>query len=691
MSNRLKYETSPYLLQHANNPVDWYPWGEEALKAARELDRPIFLSVGYAACHWCHVMAHESFEDPAVAERLNRDFISVKVDREERPDIDSIYMDSVVAMTGQGGWPMSVFLTPEGKPFFGGTYFPPVRRFNMPSFPEVLANIAQVWRADRDKLEEVGDRLTHHLSSTVSLPSMQEAFDTEILQQAASRLHQAYDWENGGWGAAPKFPQPLVINFLLRKYLRDHDLLALDMVKHALEKMARGGIYDHLGGGFARYSVDQHWLVPHFEKMLYDNAQLATTYLRAWQVTGEKTFLNVVEATLSFLIREMNHPDGGFFSSLDADSDGIEGKFYVWTTDEIRDVLAENEINLFLEAYGVTEQGNFEGANILHRKAEDPALAKHLGLSEEEVNQILRKSREKLFTARQARVAPSSDDKILTAWNGLALTVFAEAAQATGREEYISVAQATASFVLNELFHEGRLKRSWREGRAVVDAFLIDHAALADGLLALYQLDFNPGWLQTAVQLADWVLERFDDPEGGFYDTHADHKGLIARPKTIQDSPLPSGNALACSILMKISSLTGDLRYSAKAEATLLSMQRNAAQQPTAFAEWLNAFDYALGPQLQLALIGDIEEEGLKKFTETVRKAYYPNLVMAGGSGAAEAFPALLEGRPLLHGQPTAYLCENFACNLPTNSPETLREQLAGAQPAKHPNGNLNP
>jgi uncharacterized protein YyaL (SSP411 family) len=677
MPNRLANETSPYLLQHADNPVDWYPWSEEAFVHAREADKPIFLSIGYAACHWCHVMAHESFEDPETAALMNQNFINIKVDREERPDLDALYMDAVVALTGQGGWPMSVFLTPDGKPFHGGTYFPPVPRFNMPSFTNLLQTIAKLWHEDRERLIEVSTRLSDHISNVPSLIPEEEQIDPSVLDRAAEALFRGYDWKDGGWGSAPKFPQSMVIEFLFRRFDRSGDKLALDMATHALRSMARGGMYDLIGGGFHRYSVDDHWLVPHFEKMLYDNALLIRSYLHAWQITREPFFRQIAEESLSFLKREMLDPSGGFYSSLDADSEGEEGLYYIWTLDEVKEVIGDETLSdLVIQAYGLTQSGNFEGRNIPNRAIDLSTLSKEYGHSEEEVEKQLAAACSRLLTFREKRISPGLDDKILTAWNGLLLSSLSIASRILDSEDETKHAQQLGRFLLREMITEGGLQRSWRQGAACYTAYLEDHAALGLGLLELYQLDFNPDWYQAAVDQGEQILAHFIDAKGGFFDTRDDHERLIARPKSLQDNPTPSGNTLAISLLLRLAALTGDSRYLDPAEAAIRAMQGNAARHPTAFAGWLSEMDFILGPQLQLAIMGSGESMEFQALKDVFDSRYLPRMVMAGGLPDVTPQPGLLEGRQLIEGKPTAYLCQGFTCKLPTTSPEILEEQL---------------
>ncbi|MBC8509043.1 MAG: thioredoxin domain-containing protein [Anaerolineales bacterium] len=684
MPNRLANENSPYLLQHAENPVDWYPWGEEALEKANTEDKPIFLSVGYAACHWCHVMEHESFEDPETAALMNEHFVNIKVDREERPDIDNIYMQAVVAMTGQGGWPMSVFLTPDGQPFYGGTYFPPEPRYRMPSFKDVLHSVERIWREDREKLLESGEKITAHLKATGESHNAGGEINPSILSEAAMRLAQAYDWKNGGWGQAPKFPQPMAIEFLLRQASRG-DRMALDMTNHALKSMAKGGMYDVAGGGFARYSVDDFWLVPHFEKMLYDNAQLALAYLHAYLITADEEFRRVCEETLDFVLREMTHPEGGFYSSLDADSEGEEGKFYVWTSEEIQAVISDPEDSrLFLAAYGVTQQGNFEGHTVLQRVLDDDQIAEEFGLPIEEVPKKLAEIHALLLEKRTERIRPGTDDKVLVSWNGLMLSAFAEAGRYLKRPDYVETAIRNADFLLTALHPDDRLLRSWRDGKARYNGYLEDYAAMILGLLALYQSDPNPRWFSSASELAIEMITRFRDPDGGFFDTRDDHEKLLYRPKDLQDNAVPSGNALAALALLQLSAFELNLEWRDMAEAMMAKMGGNLARYPTGFGQWLIAADFALGPVNEVAIIGDSESAQTQALVEMLWKQYQPHLVAAiseeknnlEGVENLPGFPKLLENRGLFNDQSTAYVCQGFVCQQPVNTPEELAEQL---------------
>lgn len=677
MANSLIESNSPYLLQHSDNPVDWYPWSEEAFEKARKEDKPIFLSVGYAACHWCHVMAHESFEDSDTAQIMNEHFINIKVDREERPDVDRIYMDAVVAMTGQGGWPMSIFLTPDGKPFFGGTYFPPVPRYNMPSFRDVLLSVAHAWKEDRQKIFDTGSRITKHLEQSVSARSVDRSLTPEELDKAALSLAQNYDWKFGGWGRAPKFPQPMAIEFQLRRGAWG-DTLALEIAVHALKTMAKGGMYDVVGGGFARYSTDDRWLMPHFEKMLYDNALLSQAYLHATLITQDDSFLHVCRETLGFVIREMTHPDGGFYSSLDADSEGEEGKFYVWTLEEIREAIADPvDLDFLVSVYDISEKGNFEGKNVLQRHLDDSTLAEKFGITELEVHLWLQRLHHRLLEARNKRVRPNTDDKILTSWNALMLVSFSEAARYLDSVEYLEVAMRNARFLLNNLYVGDRLLRSWRQGKAEHNAFLEDYASLILALLSLYQTDPNPFWFSNAQHLGDEMVAHFRDPAAGFFDTRDDHENLLIRPKELQDNATPSGNALASLALLQLAAYTGNDRWRETAESMLAAIQDIAARYPTAFSYWLCAIDFAINPASEVAILGPLDHLSTRQLVQTLWKQYRPRMVAAISDLPVHPdSPPLLNDRNLLDGHPTAYVCRNFTCLKPVTSSEDFADQL---------------
>lgn len=677
MPNRLANENSPYLLQHAENPVDWYPWGEEALERARREDKPIFLSIGYAACHWCHVMAHESFEDPETAAFMNQHFINIKVDREERPDLDSLYMNAVVALTGQGGWPMSVFLTPEGLPFYGGTYFPPARRYQMPSFRDVLEGIHKAWEQERDKVRQSGHEVSSHIQDIINRTLPAHPLSKEALDQAALNLAQAYDWPNGGWGSAPKFPQAMAIEFLLRRASAG-DKFALEIAVHALEAMAKGGLYDVVGGGFARYSTDDQWLVPHFEKMLYDNSLLSLVYLHAYLLTRNLAFRRVCEKTLDFIVREMRHPEGGFFSSLDADSEGEEGKYYLWTPDEIRQALPDRkEAEIILTAYGVTDSGNFEGKTVLQRALSDDELAEKFGLRVEEIPEMLDALHAQLLQHREKRIKPGLDDKVLVSWNALALLAFSEAARYLNRTDYQAVAMRNGDFLLQNMVQSGILLRSWRAGLARHNAYLEDYAGLSLALLSLYQLDFDPKWFSKARQLITELVDNFTDPQGGFFDTRTDQGPLFARPKDLEDNATPSGNSLAALALLQLSAYTGESRWREIAETSLSRIISQAVRYPTAFGIWLCAIDFALAPVQEVAILGPQDDPQTHEMINILWEKYSPYRVVAFSDYPPPTdAPPLLQDRTLLDGRPTAYVCRSFICQRPVNTVEELHLQL---------------
>jgi uncharacterized protein YyaL (SSP411 family) len=671
--NKLANETSPYLLQHAHNPVEWYPWGEEALARAKAEDKPIFLSIGYAACHWCHVMAHESFESEPIAALMNKYFVNVKVDREERPDLDSIYMDAVVSLTGHGGWPMSVFLTPDGAPFWGGTYFPPAPRGGMPGFPQVLEGIHEAWVNRRDTVFKGGQEVLDHIQQTQLAGPLGGELTQDTLQKAVQGLWGQFDWRTAGWGSAPKFPQPMTLEFLIRYHLLAGDPLALEMATKTLDAMFHGGMYDQLGGGFHRYSTDATWLVPHFEKMLYDNSQLARVYLHAWQVTGNREYKRCVEEVLDYVLREMTDAGGGFYSTQDADSEGVEGKFFVWDESEIDSLLADAP--LFKATYGVTRRGNFEHKNILFVATDTAILAQKFNLTEAEVESKLAVSRKILFDFRERRIHPGLDDKVLSGWNGLMLATFAEAGRVLNRADYTEAATRNAEFLWREMRNSGgRLVRSWRRGQARHNAYLEDYTGVIEGLLALYETTFETRWFTMAQELTETMIARFADPQGGFFDTSDDHESLVVRPRSVQDNAMPSGNALAATVLLKLAALTGEGRYTDMAEKMLQSVQPILARYPTGFAQWLNALAFTLSKPKEIAIVGEPGRGDVNEMLAVVRSAYRPFQVTAVG-GEDSAVP-LLAGRKQLGGKATAYVCENFTCRQPVSEVEKLRELL---------------
>lgn len=676
--NHLSQSTSPYLLQHAHNPVDWYPWGEEALAKAKSEDKPIFLSIGYAACHWCHVLAHESFEDPETAAFMNEHFINIKVDREERPDIDGIYMQAVIAMTGSGGWPMSVFLAPDLKPFYAGTYFPPVRRYNMPAFKDVLSGLANAWKNDRSEVEKVGGQIIGHLQHQ-NKNEKNDLLTHEHFDVIANSMASSYDWGFGGWGDAPKFPQAMTLEFMLNHAVSTNQTQHHKLIEHCLHAMARGGMYDVVGGGFSRYSTDKFWRVPHFEKMLYDNALLVRTYLHAWQVMKEPErapVKRIIEETLDFTLREMTHEQGGFYSSLDADSEGEEGKFYVWSLDEIRETL-KDDADFFEAAYGITAGGNWEGKIVLQRAVDDSSLAARFKLNVEIVPVKLAESHSKLYTVRALRIHPATDDKVLTAWNGLMLAAFAEAARVLDNKTYLQVATRSAEFLLSELRPHGQVRRAWRDGKTTDAVFLEDYAALILGLLELYQTDFDNKWFTSAVGLTDEMLEKFSDTNGGFFDTPHDGEPLLIRPKDISDNATPSGNALACEALLKLAAFTDNGKYRDLAEQALAIMSDSALRYPLGFARWLLAAENAQGNMKQIAVLGEAGEENFERLLKVIRAEYRPGVVVAASSyPPPEDAPALLHERALIDGKATAYVCKGFVCKQPTTDSEMLAKQM---------------
>lgn len=689
--NRLLHETSPYLLQHAYNPVDWYPWGPEALARAAAEDKPILLSIGYSACHWCHVMAHESFENPETAALMNELFVNIKVDREERPDLDAIYMEAVQAMTGGGGWPMTVFLTPDGKPFYGGTYFPPVPRYNMPGFPQLLTAIAEAWQNRRKELLSAGDRLADALNRTSQLQASDTRLDEALLERATNKMYGAFEKVEGGFGGAPKFPQPMNLDFLLQRYIQRNNALLLEAVTFTLTKMAWGGMYDQLGGGFHRYSTDNEWLVPHFEKMLYDNAQLARTYLHAWQVTGDPFFRRIAEETLDYVLREMTSPEGAFYSTQDADSEGKEGKFFIWTHDEIISLLGPEDGKLVAGYWGVTQRGNWReggpGANILHVRRPADVVAADLGVTPERLTEAIGRGRRVLLEARGGRLHPGRDEKVLAEWNGLMLHAVAEAAPALGRDDYLQAARRNAEFLLTEMRDASadgfRLHRTWKAGegggRAKLDGYLEDYAAVALGLLALYEVTFELRWVQAATGLAGEILDRFHDAEnGGFFQTAADHEKLVARPKDFVDSAVPAGNSLAADLLLRLAKLLDRPGYVDAAVGSLRLVAEGMGEQPLAFGRLLSALGFYVHPGFEVAVLGDVDDPGMAKLLAEVRRRFMPTSVVAGGppDGKAAQEIALLADRPLRGGKPTAYVCRNYACNLPVTSAEDLGRQL---------------
>jgi hypothetical protein len=674
-TNRLAAATSPYLLQHAHNPVDWYPWGPEALERARREERPIFLSIGYSACHWCHVMERESFEDAAIAALLNRHFVCIKVDREERPDLDEIYMKAVQAMTGAGGWPMSVFLTPDLEPFFGGTYFPPERRYGRPGFPEIVEALAAAWERDRASVVQRGKALSEMIRRE-SAASTAGDLDPGVLDASLAALRDNFDAVWGGFGAAPKFPHSIDVRLLLRHHLRTHDESVLAMARRTLDRMASGGMYDQLGGGFHRYSTDEKWLIPHFEKMLYDNALLVPAYLEAFLATGDPEYARVARECCEWALREMVTPEGAFASSQDADSEGEEGRFFVWTRAELERALGPR-IGAWAAAwYGVTEEGNFEhGKSVLWRPDPASEVAERLGIAQGELIVAMQAARKTLFEARAKRVQPATDDKVLASWNGLMISALAQCYQVLGDARHLAAARRAADYVLERMRREdGALLATARGGRAHLDAYLDDYAFVIQALIDLYESDFDPRRLREARALERVVAERFEDPErGGFFTTASDHEVLLARLKSPQDGALPSGASVLALDLLRLAELTGDRELAQRAERTIRSMGAIANRYPSAFGQLMIAVDFIAAQPREIAIVGHWDDPEARAMLETVRGRWLPQRVVAlAAPGEAAELGALFEGRTSPDGRPRAWVCRNYACLAPVDSAEQL-------------------
>ncbi|HEX8175300.1 MAG TPA: thioredoxin domain-containing protein [Pyrinomonadaceae bacterium] len=679
-TNRLINETSPYLLQHAHNPVDWYPWGEEALAKARAEDKPILLSIGYSACHWCHVMERESFENEEIARLMNDNFINIKVDREERPDLDQIYMNAVQLMTRHGGWPMTVFLTPEGVPFYGGTYFPPEDRYNMPGFPRILMAISEAYRTRPDEVTETAVSMLGELRRMDMARESREAISTELLDRSYSQLARSYDPRHGGFGSAPKFPAPMNLEFLLRVFYRSGDTEAFEMVENTARRMAEGGMYDQLGGGFHRYSTDAQWLVPHFEKMLYDNALLSRLYLHLYQQTGEDFYRRITEETLDYVLREMTDGSGGFYSTQDADSEGHEGKFFVWTPEEVKEILGQEEAALFCSYYDITPGGNFEGKSIANVNDSVEDVAREEGVTVERLREVLERGRKMLFEAREQRIKPGRDEKILTAWNGLMLAGFAEAGAVLERADYTEAARRNARFVLENLRREGLLLRTYKDGQAKLNGYLEDYSFFADGLLMLYEATGELEWLEEAQAIVERMVEEFwDEEQGGFYYTGRSHEELIVRSKDYFDNATPSGNSVAADVLLRLGVLTAQEDYTRKAVTIFRLMRDTVERYPSAFGRLLCAMDFYLSSPKEIAIIGAADSADTQALMREIWNRYLPNKVVALSSGrderAAELVPLLRE-RTALEGRATAYVCEHYACQRPVSKPEELAAQL---------------
>jgi uncharacterized protein len=678
-TNRLVNETSPYLLQHAHNPVDWYPWGDEAFQKAKAENKPILLSIGYSACHWCHVMEHESFENEEIAKLMNDLFVSIKVDREERPDLDEIYMNAVQMLTGRGGWPMTVFLTPEGKPFYGGTYFPPEDRQGMPGFPRVLTGVAQAYR---EKPQDVEKSVGQILSALERMSQSQEskvAFSLEAIAESAEQISRAYDSDHGGLGRAPKFPNAGVYELFLRHYDQSKNQRFLEMVTHTLTKMAQGGIYDHLGGGFHRYSVDEKWLVPHFEKMLYDNAQLVRIYAQLYCVTRDELFKNVTEETLDYLLREMLHSEGGFYSTQDADSEGEEGKFFIWSPQEVNQILGEEAGEIFSRIYDVSDFGNFEGRNILHPILTLEQASKLFKKDPKEIAVLISDSKKKLFQEREKRIKPFRDEKIITSWNGLMLSGLAEAIKISPRQSYLDTANRTLQFFFSKMFRDGHLLHTYKDGTAKLLGYLDDYAFMAVGLLDLYEATFDRAQLARAIELADTMVSEFwDEKDGAFFYTGKSHEQLISRAKPVFDASIPSGNSMATHLLLRLYYLTGREVYLQRAETVLRSYYDAMLSQPFGFAHMLCALDLYLRKPKEIVVIGNRKDANIAELINRIHSIYLPNktLQLAGPDESLEKISPLLRGKTQLDGKPTVYVCQNFTCSAPVTTWDELKPLL---------------
>jgi uncharacterized protein YyaL (SSP411 family) len=678
-TNRLIRETSPYLLQHAHNPVDWYPWGNEALAKAKNENKPILLSIGYSACHWCHVMERESFENEQIAALMNELFVNVKVDREERPDLDEIYMNAVQMLTGRGGWPMTVFLTPDGKPFYGGTYFPPEDRHGMPGFPKILIGVANAYREKPGDVQRSVQQILAGLQRMSVSQESDRPFTPDIIGQCAEQLSQAYDWNHGGLGTAPKFPNAGVYELFLRHYRSSKNERFVEMVTHTLTKMANGGIYDHLGGGFHRYSVDEKWLVPHFEKMLYDNAQLVRIYGQVYALTGDYSFKRVVDETMSYVLREMLDTRGGFYSTQDADSEGEEGKFFVWTPKEIEQLLGEEAAEMFCRVYDVSEHGNFEGKNILHPILTIEQASKLFRRDAADVEALIADAKKKLFHAREKRTKPFRDEKILTSWNGLMLSGLAEAIKISPEANYQEPAQRTVDFFWSEMFRDGFLLHTYKDGAAKLFGYLDDYAFFASGLLDLYEATLVRSYLDKTLELAETMVREFwDTVDGGFFYTGQSHEQLIARAKPVFDGSIPSGNSIAAQVVLRLYHYTARDDYLTKAERLIKSYYDVMERQPFGFAHMLSVLDLYLEKPKEIVIIGNREEQGTAALLAKIQSLYLPNktLQLAGPESPLDEISPLLAGKKQLEGKSTVYVCHNFTCSQPVTNWEELRTLL---------------
>lgn len=683
-TNRLIDSTSPYLLQHAHNPVDWYPWGKEAIDKARAEDKPIFLSIGYSACHWCHVMERESFENESTADLMNRFFINVKVDREERPDLDEIYMSAVHTITSQGGWPLSVFLTPNLQPFYGGTYFPPEDRYGRPGFPSLIRLIAQTYQERREEILLSAGKLTEHIQNAMRVQVGEDAVDDSIIERCSEEMRRRFDPQHGGFGEAPKFPHSMDLSLLLRYARKTGDRKSLEIVEFSLQKMARGGMYDQLGGGFHRYSTDARWLIPHFEKMLYDNALLAKTYTEAFQTAQNPFYRRIVVETLEYVLREMTAPDGCFYSSQDTDSEGREGAFFVWTPEEIADAAGHESASLVCRYFGVEKEGNFEeGSSVLSLPLEDRTAAALFDIPVAELRKIIEEAKAKLFQARENRIKPGRDDKILTDWNGLAISAMAFAGNALGMDRYVHAAEKACAFILSRLQPEGTLLHTYKDGRAHTHAFLSDYSFLIIGLLDTYEATGNPRWLEEAIRLTSTMLERFWDEEGGaFFFTPHDGEVLIARSKNPMDNAVPSGNSMAALGLLRLAEMTGNERLRDRAEQCLKTFSSGLRRFPSAFTQMLSAADFFLSSPRQIVLAAP-DWESVRDMKATLFQSFHPNKVvlyrLPETAEKIDTLSPLVQSKESIEGNPAAYVCRGHTCSPPVHSIPELLSMLEGS------------
>ncbi len=672
-TNKLINETSPYLLQHAHNPVNWHPWGEEALLQSRKLDKPIFVSIGYSACHWCHVMERESFENEEIAQLLNDNFICIKVDREERPDLDEIYMNAVQMITGSGGWPLSAWLTPELESFFGGTYFPPEDRWERIGFKNILKRLIHLWENQRDQLRQSAGQITSSMRQISQVQSSDFEFSLSLWHSAVKAAEQTFDERYGGFGSAPKFPQAMELSFLLRYYFHTGEKQTLKMVEKSLHAMANGGIFDQLGGGFHRYSTDEQWLVPHFEKMLYDNALLSATYLEAYQITRKEFYAKVARATLDYVVREMTATEGGFFSSQDADSEGEEGKFYVWQKIEIDKILGPDESKLFCTVYGVSPDGNWEGKNILFRSRNLQEATQKIGLTEYELIDRLEQDRQKLLTVRTERIPPHKDDKILTSWNGLMISALCKGFQVLGDKKYLVVAKKAVDFLLEKMHFQNQILRTYRNGISHLNGYLPDYAFLVAALIDVYESLFELSYLKHALAINYLMLHKFwDDKQGGFFFTSSDHEKLLVRTRNPYDNPIPSGNSIAVSNLLRLSEFTGNHSLKEKAEQTVKLYAAQIEKSPTAFAVLLSSFDFLWGKAKEIVIAGDRNSSSFSDMVKAIYDSYLPNKILAYADPSfsknnRESIPILpvIEGKSSTNGSVKIFVCENYTCKNP--------------------------